>query len=583
MSYGLNNGATRGRSVPMLKLPSGRARIMLWLLLAWFLVLIARALYLQGLNNDFLRQKGDARYSRVIELTAHRGMITDRNGEPLAISTPVESVWVSPKDFEITPQRIRQLSGILEMSESEVKKRFTQSSRDFVYLKRQVPPETAARVMQVDAPGVFLQREYRRYYPAGEVVAHILGFTGVDDNGQEGLELTYQDQLAGKPGSRHVIKDRLGRIVEDVESVRPPQDGRDIALSIDRKIQYLAYRELKAAVTEHKAKAGAIVVLDAKTGEILALANLPAYNPNNRAKLNRNSTRNRAVTDTFEPGSTFKPFTAAAALEAGKFKPDSPVQTAPGTFTIGSATIHDAHPNGVLTVAQVIQKSSNVGAAKIALTLEPEYLWNTFDHLGFGNPPNAGFPGEASGRLRPYKSWRPIEQATMAYGHGISVSLLQLARSYMVFAGDGEIRPVSLLKVDAPPTGVKVIAAETSQAVRSMLELVVMPGGTAPRAQVMGYRVAGKTGTAHKQENGRYANDRYIASFVGLAPASNPRLIVAVMIDEPSNGQYYGGAVAAPVFSQVMSGALRLLSVPPDAPTGNILPPEGAPEVKEVV
>jgi cell division protein FtsI (penicillin-binding protein 3) len=582
VSYVLNR-TTRGRSVPMLKLPAGRARILIWLLLLWFLVLIARALYLQGLNNDFLRQKGDARYSRVIELTAHRGMITDRNGEPLAISTPVESVWVSPKDFEITPERIRQLSGILEMSESDVKSRFTHSQRDFIYLKRQVPPETAARVMQVDAPGVFLRREYRRYYPAGEVVAHLLGFTGVDDNGQEGLELTYQDLLAGKPGSRHVIKDRLGRIVEDVESVRAPQDGHDLALSIDRKIQHLAYRELKAAVIEHKAKAGAIVVLDAKTGEILALANLPAYNPNNRAKLNRNSTRNRAVTDTFEPGSIMKPFTAAAALETGKFKPNTPVQTAPGTYTIGAATIHDTHDYGLISVAQVIQKSSNVGAAKMALSLEPEYLWNVFDRMGFGKPPHAGFPGEATGRLRPYKTWRPIEQATMAYGHGISVSLLQLARSYMALTGEGEIKPVSLLRVDAPPAGVKVITAETSLAVRSMLELVVMPGGTAPRAQVMGYRVGGKTGTAHKEENGHYSTDRYIASFVGLAPASNPRLIVAVMIDEPSNGQYYGGTVAAPVFSQVMSGALRLLSVPPDAPTGNILPLEGAPEVKEVV
>jgi len=415
------------------------------------------------------------------------------------------------------------------------------------------------------------------------VVAHLLGFTGVDDNGQEGLELTYQDWLSGKPGSRHVIKDRLGHIVEDVESIRAPQDGHNLALSIDRKIQYLAYRELKAAVIAHKAKAGAIVVLDAKTGEILALANLPAYNPNNRAKLNRNSTRNRAVTDTFEPGSTMKPFTAAAVLESGKFTPETTVQTAPGTFTIGSATIHDAHPNGVLTVTQVIQKSSNIGAAKMALSLEPETLWNAFDRFGFGQPPHAGFPGEASGRLRPYKSWRPIEQATMAYGHGISVSLLQLARAYMVFAGDGEIRPVSLLKVDVPLAGAKVIAAKTSLAVRSMLELVVLPGGTAPRAQVMGYRAAGKTGTAHKEENGHYSSDRYIASFVGLAPASNPRLIVAVMIDEPSNGQYYGGTVAAPVFSQVMSGALRLLSVPPDAPTGNILPLENAPEVKEVV
>ncbi|MHB1618905.1 MAG: peptidoglycan D,D-transpeptidase FtsI family protein [Sulfuricella sp.] len=582
MSYRLN-GATRGCGVPMLKLPAGRARILIWLLLAGFLALMARALYLQGLDNDFLRQKGDERYSRVIELTAHRGMITDRNGKPLAISTPVESVWVSPKDFEITPERIRQLSGILEMSESDVKSRFTHSQRDFVYLKRQVPPETAARVMQVNAPGVFLQREYRRYYPAGEVVAQLLGFTGIDDNGQEGLERTYQDWLAGKPGSRHVIKDRLGHIVEDVESVRAPQDGHDLALSIDRNIQYLAYRELKAAVTEHKAKAGAIVVLDAKTGEILALANLPAYNPNNRTKLNRNSMRNRAIIDTFEPGSTLKPFTAAAALESGKFTPETTIQTAPGTFTIGSWTIHDAHPNGVLTVAQVIQKSSNIGAAKMALSLKPEYLWNNFDRFGFGKPLHIGFPGEATGRLRPYKTWRPIEQATMAYGNGISVSLLQLARAYMAFAGDGEIRPVSLLKLDVPPVGTKVITAKTALAVRRMLELVVQPGGTGPRAQVMGYRVAGKTGTAHKEENGHYSADHYIASFVGLAPASNPRLIVAVMVDQPSDGQYYGGTVAAPVFSQVMSGALRLLSVPPDAPTGNILPLEGAPEVKEVV
>ncbi|MDD5241299.1 MAG: penicillin-binding protein 2 [Sulfuricella sp.] len=572
-----------GVSAPVMKLPAGRSHILVGLVLVWFLALLGRAFYLQGMDNHFLRQKGDERSRRVIELTAHRGMITDRNGEPLAISTPVESVWVSPKDFEITPERIRQLGKILEMSGDDVKSRFTRSSRDFVYLKRQVPPETAERVMQVNAPGVFLRREYRRYYPAGEVVAHILGFTGVDDNGQEGLELTYQKWLAGKPGSRHVIKDRLGHIIEDVESVQPPQDGRDLALSIDRKIQYLAYRELKAAVIAQKAKAGAIVVLDAKTGEILALANLPAYNPNNRLKLNRNSTRNRAVTDTFEPGSTMKPFTAAAVLESGKFTPTSVIQTAPGFLTIGSATIHDSHPEGTLTVSQVIQKSSNVGAAKMALSLESEYLWNVFDRMGFGKVPHAGFPGEATGRLRPYKTWQPIEQATMAYGHGISVSLLQLARAYMAFTGDGEIRPVSLVKLDVPPAGVKVIAAETSQAVRSMLELVVLPGGTAPRAQVMGYRVAGKTGTAHKEENGRYAENHYIASFVGLAPASNPRLIVAVMIDEPSNGQYYGGAVAAPVFSQVMAGALRLLSVPPDAPTNNILPPENAPEIKEVV
>ncbi|MEW5943166.1 MAG: penicillin-binding protein 2 [Pseudomonadota bacterium] len=566
------------------RLTAWRARVLIGLLLLCFLALLARAWYLQGLNNEFLRAKGDARYSRVIELSAHRGMITDRLGEPLAISTPVESVWASPQDVEATPEKKQQLAKLLDMGVGELNRRLTGTQREFVYLKRQLPPEQAARVMQIGIPGIFLQREYRRYYPAGEVMAHVLGFAGVDENGQEGLELAYQNWLAGKPGSRHVIKDRLGHIVEDVESIRVPQDGQDLTLSIDRKIQYLAYRELKAAVQTHKAKAGAVVVLDAKTGEVLALANWPSYNPNNRGKLNSNLTRNRTITDIFEPGSTLKPITAAAALEAGKFRADSLIQTAPGTFSIGPATIHDAHPLGTLTVAQVIQKSSNVGAAKMALALQPEYLWGMFDRLGFGKQPHSGFPGEASGKLRPHQAWRPIEQATMAYGHGISVSLLQLARAYTVFASDGELKPLSLLKTDAPPAGVQAISPATAQAVRSMLESVVQPGGTAPRAQVTGYRVAGKTGTAHKQENGGYAADKYVSSFVGFAPATNPRLIIAVMIDEPGNGQYYGGAVAAPVFSSVMGGALRMLSIPPDAPVGNtVLPPDDAPEVKEVV
>lgn len=577
-------GARSARKAEVLHLPVWRMRILAILLLLWFVGLFGRALYLQGLNNEFLRQKGDARTNRVVEITAHRGMITDRHGEPLAISTPVEAVSVSPRDLEATPAQLGKLAGLLEMDKAELAKRTNQQQRDFVYLKRQMPPEQAAKVMALEIPGVFLQREYRRYYPSGEVVAHLLGFTGVDDNGQEGLELTYQDSLSGKPGSRRVIKDRLGHIVEDVESIRAPQEGRDLTLSIDRKIQYLAYRELKAAVEANKAKAGAIVAIDAKTGEILALANLPAFNPNNRVKLNRNSTRNRVVTDIFEPGSTMKPFTIAAALEAGTVKPETPIHTAPGVLNIGPATIHDAHPQGTLSVAGVIQKSSNVGAAKIALALPSETLWNLFDHAGFGSLPKSDFPGEASGKLRPYKTWKPIEQATMSYGHGISVSLLQLARAYMIFAGDGEIKPVSLVKLEAPKAGTPVISAANARAVRTMLEMVVLPGGTAPRAQVMGYRVAGKTGTAHKQENGRYLENSYVASFVGFAPASDPRLIIAVMIDEPSAGQYYGGTVAAPVFSQVMAGALRLLSVPPDAPTRNIImPPEGAPEIKEVV
>lgn len=568
-----------------LKLPVWRGRVVLGLLLLGFATLVGRALYLQGLNNEFLRAKGDARSSRVIELSAHRGMITDRWGEPLAISTPVASICATPVDVNFEPGQDNALAKLLGMNVPELEKRLEDYKREFVYIKRQLPPEVAAQAIQLGIPGVFLQREYRRYYPAGEVLSHVLGFTGVDDNGQEGLELAYQNWLAGKPGSRRVIKDRLGRIIEDVESIRVPEQGHDLALSIDLKIQYLAYRELEKAVTEHKAKAGGVVVLDARTGELLALANMPTYNPNNRGKLNPERRRNRVITDLFEPGSTMKPFTAAAALESGLFKPTSTIQTSPGHFSIGPATIHDAHPEGVLTVSQVIQKSSNVGAAKLALSISPEYMWNMFNHAGFGTVPHAGFPGEASGKLRPYKTWLPIEQATMAYGHGISVSLLQLARAYTVFANDGTLLPVTMIKQDMSSVPQAVFSAATARAVRDMLELVVQPGGTAPRARVAGYRVAGKTGTAHKRDaNGGYTGDRYVASFVGMAPASDPRLIIAVMIDEPTDGEYYGGAVAAPVFSSVMAGALRMLSVPPDAPvTDTVLPPENVPEVKEVV
>jgi cell division protein FtsI (penicillin-binding protein 3) len=558
--------------------------VLLGLLLAGFAALAARALYLQGVNNDFLQQKGDARHSRVIEIPAHRGVITDRRGEVLAVSTPVESVWASPQDLEATPEQLRRLARTLGLEATELRRRIAEGGREFVYLKRQLPPDEAARVVALGVPGVFLRREYRRYYPAGEVLAHVIGFTGVDDNGQEGMELAFQEELAGKPGSRRVIKDRLGRIVEDVESIRAPRPGRELPLAIDLKLQYLAYRELKQAVDAHRARAGGIVVLDAVTGEVLALANVPTFNPNNRSTLNGSRARNRAVTDVFEPGSTLKPFTAAAALEAGLFRPDTVLQTAPGTLTVGGATIRDAHPQGALTVAQVIQKSSNVGAAKIALALPAENLWNLFRGVGFGVPSGTGFPGEAGGRLRSHKTWRPIEQATMSYGHGISLTLLQLARAYTVFAGDGALKPVSLTRLEAAPAGAPVISPRTARAVRAMLELAVQPGGTAPRAQVVGFRVAGKTGTAHKLEGASYAADRYVSSFVGFAPASDPRLIVAVMIDEPGAGQYYGGTVAAPVFSRVMGGALRLLNVPADAPgTPLELPPADAPEVREEV
>jgi len=565
-------------------LPGWRARALLMLLLLGFLLLACRAIYLQGLNNDFLQKKGASRYGRVIELSATRGVITDRNREPLAISTPVESVWASPGDVALEPQQAKQLSKLLDVDMSELGRRLADGSREFVYLKRHLPPEQAAKIVELNIPGIFLKREYRRYYPGSEYFSHLLGYTDVDDRGQEALELAFDDQLRGKPGSRRVIKDRLGRIVEDVESIRSPQQGRDVALSVDTKIQYLAYRELKSAVDAQRAKAGGIVVLDVKTGEVLAMANLPSYNPNNRGKLDSRRTRNRTVTDLFEPGSTLKPFTVAAAIETGLYKPDSVIQTGAGQLVIGSATIHDAHPSGALTVSQVIQKSSNVGAAKIALGLPPAVLWDVFSKVGFGVQPRSGFPGEVSGKLRAANTWRPIEQATMSYGHGISLSLLQLARAYLVFADGGEIKPVTLLRQDAPADSTRIFSAATAAQVRQMLELVVQPGGTAPRAQVVGYRVAGKTGTAHKVDGASYAANKYISSFVGFAPASDPRVIIAVMVDEPSAGQYYGGSVAAPVFANVMTGTLRMLGVKPDAPLNNVvLPPPDAPEIREEV
>lgn len=565
------------------RLPVWRARLLLLLIFCGFMVLAARALYLQGLHNDFLQQKGEIRYARVVEISAHRGMVTDRHGEPLAVSTPVESVWASPADADLSTGQRVELARLLGMDAAELRRRLADSEREFVYLKRQLPPEQATKVVRLNLPGVFLQREYRRYYPAAEVTAHVVGFTGVDDNGQEGIELAYQEWLAGKRGSRRVIKDRLGRIIEDVESIRAPQQGRELALSIDQRIQYLAFRELKSAVAEHEAKAGSIVVLDATSGEVLALANWPTYNPNNRDTLKVARSRNRAVVDLFEPGSTLKPFTAAAALESGLVGPGSVIDTEHGRFTIGKRTIRDVHPEGFLTVSQVIQKSSNVGSAKIALAMAPQKLWAIFSAVGFGTQTRVGFPGEATGRLRAYQSWKPIEHATMSYGHGVSVSLLQLARAYSVFATDGELKQLTLIRRDQPVEGKRVVSRRTAQAVRKMLEMVTQPGGTATRAQVAGYRVAGKTGTAHKLDGATYAADRYVSSFVGFAPASNPRLVIAVMIDEPGGKHYYGGEVAAPAFSNVMAGALRLLGVTPDAPSDNVIPPESAPLIGEEV
>jgi len=548
-----------------LALQGWRSRMVGLLLMAAFLVLLMRAFYLQVINNDFLQEKGDSRYLRDIEISASRGKVTDRHGDMLAVSTPMRSIWAIPSDARtMSGEQKRQLAELVELKPRELDARLA-SERNFVFVKRQVPPQVAEQIAALKLPGIHQEKEYRRFYPAGEMTAHLVGFTGVDDKGLEGVELAFQQALLGRAGARTVIRDRRGNIIEDVGATRPPRDGSDVVLAIDSKIQYLAYSHLKATVTGSKAKGGGVVVLDTRTGEILALVNWPTYNPNNRSRLSCEQLRNRAVTDTFEPGSTLKPFTVALGLEKGKYRYDTVVDVSPGRISIGRAVISDVHPHKELTVAEIVQKSSNVGTTKMALSLPPEAMWEMFDNLGFGKSPQLGFPGEVGGRLRAWKNWRPIEQATMSYGHGISMSLIQLARAYTVFARDGDIVPASLLRVDAPVVrGQPVFSAQTARELRAMLELVVMPGGTALKAAVPGYRVGGKTGTAHKLEGGVYAN-KYIASFVGIAPISNPRLVVAVMIDEPSAGQYYGGQVAGPVFSGVTGGALRTLGVPPDA------------------
>ncbi len=549
-----------------LALQGWRSRMVGLLLMAALLTLVARAFYLQVINNDFLQEKGDSRYRRDIEVSASRGKITDRHGDMLAVSTPMKSIWAIPADARtMNAEQKQQLAALLEMNVRELDGKIA-PEKTFVYVRRQVSPETGERIAALKLPGIHQEKEYRRFYPTGDMTAHVVGFTGVDDKGLEGVELAFQPSLLGRPGNRTVIRDRRGNIIEDVGATRPPQDGKEIRLSIDSKIQYLAYSQLKAAIDHHKAKAGGAVVIDARNGEILALVNWPAYNPNNRQKLSGAQLRNRAITDTYEPGSVMKPFIAALALDRGKLSFNSLIDTAPGRMTIGRATISDTKPHDKLTVAEVIQKSSNIGTAKIALGFPAQDMWEMFDKLGFGQEPNLGFPGEVSGRLRPWKSWRPIEQATMSYGHGISVSLIQMARAYTVFANDGELMPLSLLRVDETPVrGVRVFSQQTMRELRLMLEMAVQPEGTAPRARVAGYRVGGKTGTAYKIEGGVYAR-KYISSFVGIAPISDPRLVIAVMVDEPSAGGHYGGDVAGPAFSNIAAGALRSLGIPPDAP-----------------
>ncbi len=572
----------QANSALRLRLEGWRARLLLVLLVAGFATLVARAVFLQGMRSDFLQHKGDERYSRVIESTAYRGVVRDRNGDPLAISLPAASIWASRDDADLTLRQTESLARLLRMDRDELSRRLKEGRGNFVYLKRQVSPEVAQAVAALHIPGVSSEKGFLRSYPKGEMMAHLLGFTDADDRGTDGIELSFQSTLAGVAGARRVIKDRAGSVIEESENIREPRPGRDVVLSVDSRIQHLAWRELRAAIALHKAKAGAVMVIDPRSGEVLALANFPDYDPNDRGHLTGQQLRNRCVTDTYEPGSTLKPFTIAAALDAHKITPATVIQTGNGTMSIGPAIIHDTHPAGAITVSQVIQKSSNVGAARIALGLPAETMWNMFTDVGFGQVPKSGFPGEAGGRVRPFRNWRPIEQATMAYGHGISVSLAQLARAYTVFSGDGSLKPLSLLRLDGPVAGRPVISAQTAAEVRDMLELVVKPEGTAPLAQVRGFRVAGKTGTAHKQDHGHYSN-RYVSSFVGFAPASNPRLLIAVMIDEPTVGGYYGGVVAAPVFSTLMGETLQLLGVPPDDPASEnySLPPLPASAAEE--
>jgi cell division protein FtsI (penicillin-binding protein 3) len=547
--------------------PSGypfRRWFVLAVMMLGVMTLLGRALYLQLHEREFLLGEGDARHQRVMPIPAHRGMIVDRNGEPLAISTPVDSVWANPQETLPARDQLPTLARLLGTSEAALLSQLEgRSEREFVYLKRGVDPDAARQVMALNIPGINLQREYRRYYPMGEVASHVLGFTNIDDDGQEGLELAFNDWLSGTPGAKRVIKDRLGRIIEDLDLIKAASPGKDLRLSLDRRIQYIAYRELKAAVIQQHARSGSVVVLDPNTGEVLAMVNQPAFNPNNRLSLHEDWTRNRAVTDVFEPGSTVKPFVIASAIKSGLYRPDSVIQTSPGWYMVHGHTIQDEHDYGRLHLAGVIRKSSNVGAAKIALSLPPGALWQSYASVGFGLLTGSEFPGEAQGSLSNYEGWGDFERATLAFGYGLATTPLQLARAYAVIAADGVRPSISYTPAQHGAHGVRVMSISVARKLRTMLEGVVSIGGTAPMASVEGYKVAGKTGTVHISTAGGYAENRYISIFAGMAPASHPALMVVVVVEEP-RGEYYGGQVAAPVFSRILDGGLRLLNVRPD-------------------
>ena len=543
--------------------PAWRSKFLVAMVGLGFCALIGRAVYVQIVGASFFLKQGEIRYARTLEMPASRGRIIDRNGLILASSIRSPSLWAIPKDFDADKLQRAKLAKLLGMTVKELEGRLDDNP-NFVWLRRQVDEQVAKDVLALGLKGIHHVPEYKRRYPEGEAAAHVVGFTNVEDKGQEGIELAFQRDLSGRDGTRRVIKDRLGKVVEDIGDSVQPVDGRDIELSIDSKVQFFAYQRIRDAVAENHAKAGSVVVLDAQSGEVLALSNYPSFTPNDRKNLTGQQLRNRALTDTFEPGSTMKPFIAAWAMETGRVTPNTVIQTAPGQINITGSTIRDAHPHGALTVAEVIQKSSNVGTVKMAMQMQPREMWELFTQVGFGQKPQIAFPGAVTGRLRPYKTWRPIEQATMSYGYGLSASLFQIARAYTVFARDGEVIPVSLVKTSQPTGGIRVLSPQTAQAVREMLFMVTQPGGTAPRAQAMGYSVGGKSGTAYKQEGKGYADKKYRAWFVGMAPIHNPRIIVAVMVDEPNNGKHFGGDVAAPVFSEVVQQTLRTLGVPPD-------------------
>ena len=547
--------------------PVWRSKLIVAAVALGFAGLAARAAYIQVVANDFFQKQGEVRFARTLALPANRGRVLDRNGLILASSIPAPSIWAIPEDVERDKGQLQKLAKLLEMPLADLDKRLADEDKTFVWIKRQVDESVGKEIAALGIKGVYQRMEYRREYPEGEALAHVVGFTNVEDVGQEGIELAFNKELAGRNGSRRVIKDRMGRVVEAVGETVPPADGRDLQLSVDSKVQYFAYQKLRDAVQLHKARAGSVVVLDAVTGEVLALANYPSYSPSRRRNLTGEQLRNRALTDTFEPGSVMKPFTVGLGLETGRLTPQTMIDTGNGRYTITGSTISDSHPNGMLTVEGVIQKSSNIGTAKIAMQMPAREMWELFSNAGFGQKPQISFPGAVSGRLRPHKTWRPIEQATMSYGYGLSASLFQMARSYTVFSHDGQIIPATMLKSSEPAVGVQVLSARTAGQVRKMLQMAAGPGGTGQKAQTIGYSVGGKSGTAYKQIGKGYGtakNRKYRGWFVGMAPIETPRIIVAVMLDEPSAGQYYGGVVAAPVFSEVVQQTLRMMGVQPD-------------------